>query len=44
MNALQTVGYQDVQFDEDFTLQFAIDEIKKKHKAFCQATTHLVQA
>jgi tRNA dimethylallyltransferase len=43
MNALQTVGYQLFSyFDEDFTLQFAMKS--RKHKAFCQATTHLVQA
>jgi tRNA dimethylallyltransferase len=38
MNALQTVGYRELfsYFDEDFTLQFAIDEIKKNTRRFAK--------
>lgn len=45
LNALQTVGYRELfsYFDGDFTLPFAIEEIKKKHKKIFQKTINVVQ-
>lgn len=44
LNALQTVGYRELfsYFDSDFTQEFAISEIKKKHKTLCKKTANLV--
>jgi tRNA dimethylallyltransferase len=38
MNALQTVGYRELfsYFDGDFTLEFAIEEIKKNTRRFAK--------
>ena len=45
LNALQTVGYRELfaYFDKEFTLEFAIEEIKKKHPSFCKTPINLVQ-
>jgi tRNA dimethylallyltransferase len=37
LNALQTVGYRELfsYLNGEFSLQFAVEEIKKKYKALC---------
>jgi tRNA dimethylallyltransferase len=44
MNALQTVGYRIVQLFRRGCIAICNRRNQEKHKAFCQATTHLVQA
>lgn len=44
LNALQTVGYRELfgYINGEYPLDFAIEEIKKKHPPFCQTTAYLV--